>query len=299
MPILTRYEASAGSREDVLDMISQLTPEETPLLSRLGVSTARSAFHNWLTDTIPSATATIGAVPEGATAGSTTLSSRTRLLNYTIITHFPFEISGTQESTSMYGIESEYAYQLEKAMKSFKIMQDIILWTSTSASGSGTGTARQLTGVIDATQTNRVTGSGGSCALTESTFNQLLQNIAVNGGGVPDTVFVNGFNKRRISSFATNNTRYSEIGAEGRVRNFVSIYESDFGTLECVFERYIPATTGAVLKTADYKVAYLRKPFVKKLAETGDAMKSAIYGEYTLEYLAESHSGLLSAFASA
>ena len=298
MAILTRYETTAGAREDILDLISQLSPEETPLLSRIGISRANAAIHSWLTDTIPTATATIGAVGEGASAASQALSGRTRLSNYTQITTYTIDISGTQDATSMYGVESEYAYQLERGMKSWKIMVDRMLWTSTSASGSGTGTARQITGILDAVQTNRVTGSATVCALTESQFNTLLQNIAVTGGGIANTAFVNGFMKRRISSFATSNTRYTEVGGEGRVRNFVSIYESDFGTIEVVFERYIPPSEGAVLKMEDWRLAYLRRPFTKPLSDIGDSKRAMIIGEYTLEYLAESHSGLLSAFAS-
>ena len=299
MAVLTRYDTTAGAKEDVLDIISELTPEETQLLSRLGVSTAQSAFHNWITNTVESATATGGATPEGSTATSRQLADRTRILNYTQITTETIEVSGTQESSSMYGVESEYAKRLEDGMKRWKIMVDRILWTSTSASGSGETAARSLTGVIDAIRTNRVTGSAKSCALTETAFNDLLQTVAETGGGICDTAFARGFNKRRISQFATSNTRYSEVGSEGRVRNVVSIYESDFGTIEIVFERYITPNEVAVMKMSDWKIAYLRKPFVKPLSDIGDSKRAMIIGEYTLEYLAQQHSGLLSAFASA
>lgn len=297
MPVLTRYETTAGAKEDVLDIISQLSPEETQVLSRLNVTTANSRVHNWLTDTLNTATANRGQVGEGATAVSQSLSGRSRLLNYTQITTHTIDISGTQEATSMYGAESEYAYQLEKGMKEFKIMQNIMCWTSTSASGSGSGTAPAMTGIIDAVQTNRVTGSGNSCALTESLFNQLLLNISETGGGTATTAFVKGYMKQRVSSFATSNTRYAEVGAEGRVRNVVSIYESDFGTIEILYERYIPKNIGAVLSMKDWYIAYLRRPFVKPLADIGDSKRAMVIGEYTLEYRAESHSGLLSAFA--
>lgn len=298
MPVLTRYDTTAGAKEDILDIISQLTPEETALLSRLGVSSARSAIHSWITDTVDSATATGGATVEGATAVSRTLADKSRLTNYSQITTETIDISGSQEATSMYGLESEYAYRLEQGMKRWKIMVDRVLWTSTSASGTSS-VARSLTGVIDSIRTNRVTGSAASCALTETLFNNLLQNVAENGGGTPDTAFARGFNKRRISQFATSNTRYTEVGAEGRVRNTVSIYESDFGTIEIVFERYITPNEVAVMTMKDWYISYLRKPFVKPLSDIGDSKRAMIIGEYTLEYRAESHSGLLSAFASA
>lgn len=295
-PITTRYDTTAGAREDVLDAIMQLSPEETPLLSRLPVSQARSAFHSWLTDTLNSGTATGGATPEGATAQARETNDRSRPLNYTQITTYTIDISGTQEATSMYGMDSEYTYQLEKGMKIFKLMQDQILWNSTSASGSGTGSARSLTGIIDVTRTNRVTGSGQSCGLTETLFNNLIQSIAETGGGVPNIVFAKGWNKRRISQFATANTRTLQVGDSGKISNRVDVYDSDFGTLEIIFERYIPGSVVAVMDMKSWAVAYLRRPFILPLATIGDSKRAEIIGEYTLEYKAEPHNGLCSAF---
>lgn len=295
MAVLTKYTVSASQKEDVLDVIQMLSPEDTAFLSRIGVAQARQANHEWLTDTLESATATGGATVEGATAVTEPYDARARLLNYTQITQKTIDISGTLEATSMYGMESEYAYRLEKAMKEWKIRVDQILLTSTSAVGTS-AVARSLSGLIDILRTNIVTGSGGSCALTETAFNDLLQSI-FSSGGVPDTAFVNGFQKRRISAFATSNVRYQEPGAEGRIRNRVAVYESDFGDIEVVLERYMPAATVPVLEIDGFKIAYLRKPFVKPLADIGDSKRAMIIGEYTFEYLKEPHSGKLSAFA--
>lgn len=295
MAVLTRYGTTAGAREDVLDLISQLTPEDTSVYSRLGISEARSAIHSWLTDTIASGTATGGATVEGATAVSRVLSDRNRLTNYTQITTETIDISGTQEATGMYGVESEYGYRLEQGMKRWKIMVDIMLINSTSASGDSS-TARQTRGILDAISTNTATGSGGASALTESAFNSLLQTIFENGGN-PNIAFPAGFNKRRISSFSTPNVRFQEPGSEGKVQAFVSVYESDFGDIEIVKERYMLKDSVPVLELKDWRVAYLRRPFVKPLSDIGDSKRAMIIGEYCLEYLAEVHSGKLSGFA--
>lgn len=298
MSILTRYDSTAAQKEDILDMISQLTPLETPFFSRLGASQCRSALHYWITNTIDSATATGGASVEGASAVSRGLSDRSRVLNYTQITTETIEVSGTVEATSFYGLESEYATRLDEGMKRWKIMADIILLNSTSASGTSS-VARQMSGAIDITLTNRQTGSATSCALTETVYNALLQTVADSGGGRPDTTFVGGFNKRRISAFATSNTRQMQVNETGKIANFVDVYMSDFGTQEIVYERYMPKTVGLVAQMDTYKIAWLRRPFVKPLADIGDSRRAEIIGEYTLEYLAESKSGVLSAFASA
>jgi hypothetical protein len=297
------YNATAGSREDVLDLISQIDPEETPLLSRLGISKVANRYHEWLQDTLESGTGTGGSTIEGASAVKRSLDARARQHNWTQITSYVFGISGTQEATSQYGLESEYSYQLEKAMRILKVMQEQILLNSTSGTGGMGSTcatgARTMRGLIDAIQTNVQTGSGGSCALTESLFNQALQTIFENGNGNPDIAFVNGFNKRRISSFATSNTRTINMDANNKLRNTVSVYESDFGTIEVVLDRWLEKGTIPVLQMDKFKVAYLRKPFVQQLGVTGDSKEAQIIAEYTLEFLNEASSGKLSALATA
>ena len=293
---LYTYGATAARKEDVLDLIYQLTPEETPLLSRLGVTQSRSHVHNWLTDVVNSATASGGATVEGASAVNFPITDRARLTNYTQITTDVIEITGTQEAIAMYGLESEYAYQLEMALKRWKLKVDRILWVSTSATGTSAA-VRTLTGVIDAIQSNRQTGSAGSCALTESLYNNLLQTVAENGGGSPNVTFVGGFNKRRISAFSSSNQRTQEVGASGRISNSVDVYQSDFGEQEIVFERYIPKSEGALMQMDTWRLAYLRRPFVQPLAVIGDSKRAEVIGEYTLEYLGQVKNGLLSAFA--
>ena len=41
------YNATAGAKEDVLDLITQIDPEETPFLSRLGVTRCSNRYTEW------------------------------------------------------------------------------------------------------------------------------------------------------------------------------------------------------------------------------------------------------------
>jgi hypothetical protein len=271
-------------------------------LDRLGVTKASSRLHEWLQDTLESGTATGGSNLEGAVSVGRRLDARSRIYNATQISSYVFGISGTQEAISQYGLESEYAYQLEKAMKILKIMQEQILLNSyysadVPASYQCATAARTLNGVIKAIETNVQTGSGGSCALTETLFNDLLQSIFTNGNGRPDVAFAGGYQKRKISGFSSNNVRYINMQQEKTLRNTITAYESDFGTIAVVLDRWIPAAADLVLTMSDWKIAYLRKPFVQQLGIAGDAKEAQIITEYTLEYLNEGNSGKLSAFA--
>jgi len=301
---LQTYATTAGSREDILDLITQVDPEETPLLSRLGVSKAAGRYHEWLNDTLESGTGTGGGDLEGAAASGRRLSGRSRSGNVSQITSYTFGISGTQEAIAQYGLDSEYSYQLEKAMKILKIMQEQILLNSTYAfdvpdSYQCATAARTLRGIFAAITTNVKTGSGGSCALTETMFNDLLQTIFENGNGTPDVCFANGYQKRRISSFSSNNVRYINMQNEKTLRNTIVSYESDFGTISTVLDRWLPKGDMPVLSMADWKIAYLRKPFVQQLGVAGDAKEAQIITEYTLEHLNESNSGKATGLATA
>jgi len=271
----------------------------------LGVSKAGGRYHEWLNDTLESGTGSGGADLEGAAATGRRLSSRSRSGNVVQINSYTFGISGTQEAITQYGLDSEYAYQLEKAMKILKIMQEQILLNSTYAfdvpdSYQCATAARTVRGLFASITTNCQTGSGGSCALTETAFNDLLQTIFENGtGDAPDVCFANGFNKRRISGFSSNNVRYINMQNEKTLRNTIVAYESDFGTISTVLDRWLPKGDMPVLAMSDFNIAYLRKPFVQQLGIAGDAKEAQIITEYTLEALNESNSGKATGFATA
>jgi len=100
------------------------------------------------------------------------------------------------------------------------------------------------------------------------------------------------------------------MGSSKRLSGVVSIYESDFGVQEIVLDRWVGGAftagaagkdtgSGLLLDMDKLKVAYLRKPFTNPLAVDGDRKKVQILAEYTLEALAPTQMGYLSAFATA
>lgn len=295
MAVLQTYGTTAGNREDIYDVLQLVSPEETPLFTRLPDAVANATKHEWVEYTLTS-TSGSGDV-EGATATGSTTSTKSRKSNYCEINSKTGAVSGTQRKVTIVGEQDEFAFQMKKSMLEWKIAAEGVLINSTSAAGDS-GTGRTMTGLIDAVQTNRVTGSGTSLALSETSFNDLLQKI-FESGAVPDTCYVNGFNKRRISQFVTSNTRFLNMGSDNKLVNRISIYESDFGTIEVILERYMGVTTGLLLKDALFRKAWLRKPVTYPLAKRGDLDEFQIVGEWTMEYLNERSGGVLSAFASA
>lgn len=295
MAVLDTYGTTAGNREDIYDVLQLVSPEETPLFTRLPDAIAHATQHQWVEYTLASGSG--NQVAEGATATGVTSSSKARRSNYTQINSQTGAVSGTQRKVTIVGEQDEFAFQMKKSMLQWKIEAENDLINSTSGAGSA-GNARTTNGLLAAVTTNRVTGSATTVALRESDFNDLLQKI-FEQGAVADTCYVNGFNKRRISQFATTNVRFLDVDSSGMIRNRVSAYDSDFGTIEIILERYMPKANGLLLKDSLFRKAWLRKPVTYPLAKRGDLDEFQIVGEWCLEHLNERAGGVLSAFASA
>jgi hypothetical protein len=71
----------------------------------------------------------------------------------------------------------------------------------------------------------------------------------------------------------------------------VDVYESDFGTLKVVANRFQRARDALVLQTDMWAVAYLRKFVSIPLAKTGDSERKQILSEYALVSRNEKASG--------
>lgn len=294
MSVLDTYGTTAGNREDIYDVLQLVSPEETPLFTRLPDAVANATQHQWVEYTLTSGSGNQAA--EGATATGATSGAKARVSNYCQINSKTGAVSGTQRKVTIVGEQDEFAFEMKKSMLEWKIEAENDLINSTSATGSS-GTARTTEGLIDTIQTNRVTGSATTVALRESDFNDLLQKI-FEAGAVGDTAYVNGFLKRRISQFVTSNTRFLDVDSSGLIRNRVSAYDSDFGTIEVILERYMPKTVGLIIKDSLFRKAWLRKPVTYPLAKRGDLDEYQIVGEWCLEHLNQRAGGVLSAFAS-
>lgn len=296
MAVLNTYDTTAGNREDIYDVLQLVSPEETPLFTRLPDAVANATQHQWVEYTLSSGSG--NQALEGATATGATSSSKARVSNFCQINQQNGAVSGTQRRVTIVGEQDEFAFQMKKSMLQWKIEAENDLILSSSTSGDDTH-ARKMDGLqVSIGSGNSVTGSANTIALRESDFNQALQNIFA-AGAVADTCYVNGFFKRRISQFATSNVRFLDVDSSGLIRNRVSAYDSDFGTIEIILERYVPVTNGLILKDSLFRKAWLRKPVTYPLAKRGDLDEFQIVGEWTLEHLNGRAGAVLSGFASA
>jgi hypothetical protein len=277
-----------------MDIITNISPTETPFLTRFGKSSAKSTYHEWLTDSL--ATATGNAAIEGGDYSFSKPDSRTRLGNYTQIFVTPVEVSDTQRSVDSAGLEDEFVYQMAKKMKEHARDIEYALVNGTGNSGAS-GTARSLKGVLAWVTTTNITGTGTATglALSETLFNNCLQTIWEQGGQ-PDYCYANGYQKRKISAFTAGNTR--NIGAsEKEVIVGVDVYDSDFGRIKIVPHRFMPAAQVCILQNDLFKVSPLRATKKVDVAKVGSATRAVIETELTAESRQEKGSGKITNLA--
>ena len=141
MAVLQTY-TTKGIREDLADIIYNISPTDTPFMSGVGKNKATNTLHQWQTDTLSAVAA--NAKVEGATISYPTLTSTTKVGNYTQISTKACQVSATDDAVLAAGRSSELAYQVAKAAKELKRdMENALLSNVAAATGDAT-TARAL-----------------------------------------------------------------------------------------------------------------------------------------------------------
>lgn len=272
-------------REDLLSILTNLSPTETQLVSGLPTSKADQIRHEWLVDTLNSVKA--NAQLEGADATYHTITDPTRLYNYTQIMKQGFKVSDTERDVNTASFNDRYTYEQTKALKLIKNDMEYALMRGSLASGQ-TGTARQLRGVK--ASLSLITAQSG-VSLTEAILNDYFQLVWDNAATEVNAVYCPMYMKRKISGFTAGSTK-NVNAADKRLINSVDIYEADAARLVKLFaHRYVSISGtdtnyGLVgLDEDKYRIAYLRKPKITESAKVGDWTGGNIIAELTLENL--------------
>lgn len=300
-----------GQREDLSDVIYDISPTDTPLMSSIGKGKATATYHEWQTDSL--AAAALGGAVEGADASSITASPTTRIGNRTQIFTKSVAVAGTLEAVDKAGRKSEKAYQLAKVSAELKRNIELTLLSNQVSSAGNSSTARTMGGLQAWLATNGDFGVGGSAGAggttarttgTNRTFTEaLLKTVNAEvyvAGGTPKMLMVNPTHKQTVSAFAgiaaqrymaPSNEPTTIIGA-------ADVYMSDFGTLSVVPNRFMNSTnacdeTAFIIDPDMLAVAYLRPFQTIELAKTGDSEKTQLLAELTLEVKNEASCGII------
>lgn len=307
-----RTYAAVGMREDLSDVIYNISPTDTPFMSTIGKTKATAVYHEWQTDSLAAAAA--NAAVEGADASTATLSATTRVGNRTQISQKTIGVTGTLEAVDKAGRKSEKAYQLAKASSEIKRDMEFTLLSNTvQSNGTAGSTARVLGGLQTWLATNGDFGSGGSAGasgttartngtnrtFTETELKTVIKEVFESGGS-PKILMVTPAHKQTVSAFAgIAAQRYmAPSDAPTTIIGAADIYLSDFGSVSVVPNRFMVSGNSAnevafVLDPEYAAVAYLRPFQTKDLAIVGDAERTQLLVEYTLEVKNESAHGII------
>ena len=311
MAIYNRYDA-VGAREDLSDVIYNISPTDTPIMSSIGKTKATGVYHEWQTDALAAST-TANALVEGADATAADLSPTTRIGNYTQIVGKTIQVSGTLEAVDKAGRKSEKAYQLAKASSEIKRdIETIITANQGQATGSSNSTARKMGSLLSYIKTNTskngtsVTGvdpttigvstrtDGSTRTFTEAMLKDVVAKVFTSGG-TPSTLFVSPALKQVVSGFSGLAAQRYQVPTSGQATILAGadLYQSDFGVLQIVPNRFMRTRDALVLDPEYAALAYLRPFQTIELAKAGDSDKTQILAELTLEVKNEAaHGGI-------
>lgn len=296
---LQTYDDKAR-REDLLDIIADVSPDDNPLATMLATTSASQTTHEWLEDYIARPVSNTGTV-EGAAATYEDLTQPSRRTNVTQIIRETFRVSGTEKEVNVAGMGDPYEYQKAKALRRWKNRLEFALVRSSLGSGAS-GTAQTMIG-IEAVVTSHYTARNSGTSLSETEFNSMVYDVAVDVGSedVFDVVLTTLQLRQKISTFTAGSTRYVDA-SDKRLTRKVMVYESDFGVHRIFGHKDVYASAATPgpkvlgLNESKWRIAYLRRPKEVSLAKDGDRDNGMIIGEATLEYLAERANALRSGY---
>jgi hypothetical protein len=293
---------AVGNREDLEDIIYDISPTKTPFMANAGRGTCKAVLHEWQMDEL--ASAADNKKLQGAEAEFGAVVPTVRVGNYTQIADKAVIVSGTQEKVDKAGRSSEVGYQLAKLGKEIKRdMEFTLVGTNKGAVGAATATEPELASLPAWIKTNTVFGVGGSDPVWTSgvpaagrtdgtqaafTVDMLKEAMAdcFASGAEPTTLSVGPFNKQVVSGFTGISTLQYQLNAPSQTSAIIAavdVIKTDFGLLSVVPNRF-QRERDALLLDFDYvSVNYLRPFEQEELAKTGDGIKRVMRVEYTLE----------------
>lgn len=306
---------AVGNREQLSDIVSRITPEDTPIYTMAGKEKTKGTHPEWEIDTLRAPQA--NAQTEGDDYIFDALTQPTRVGNYTQIYSQGWVFSGTQQAVENAGNVVKVAEKKIKA--AIEVRKDVELSIVTNtASVAG---ATRLSGGLPSWLTSNVSRNSGSNggfssgtgltvaetpgtqrAFTKALLDTVMQSCYNSGANV-DTVVVSPYVKSVFVTFMSDTNvaafRYTADGGKNTIVGTADFYEGPFGKVMVKPNRVMAASAAvarrAFLLDSDYVAMASLRPIQEDpdLAKTGDNKKGVIIGEQTLKIKNEAALGVV------
>jgi hypothetical protein len=293
--------SAVGLREDLENVIYDISPTDTPFMSMGGRESAVAVNHEWQTDAL--AAAADNFAEEGSTLTAAEPTATTRLSNICQISLKTTLVSGTLDAVSKAGRKEELAYQMSKRAKELKRdMERSYVGVNVSKTPMAADTTvRKLGSLSSWVTTNASIGSGGTAVGsggngaartdgTARTFTETLMKASIlaafNNGADIKYLMMAPSQKQTFSSFvgvgASGGASNRIDAGDQRIIGGMDVYVSDFGEMAVVPNRFQRSRDVWMLDPEYYEIAYLRPFFQREVASTSDGEQRAIICEHTL-----------------
>lgn len=312
----TLSTTAVGNREQLSNIVSRITPEDTPIYTMAGKTSTKGTHPEWEIDAL--AAPGENAQTEGDDYTFATVPSPVRVGNYTQIFRKDWIISNTQQAVDNAGNIVKAA--TAKVKKGIEVRKDIELAILTNTA-SVAGAKRYFGGLPSWLTTNvaRNSGSNGGFntgtgltvaetpgtlrAFTKALLDSTMQAAYQAGANVSKAV-VSPYNKSVFVTFMSDtNVAAFRYSADGKGKNTIvgtaDIYEGPFGKVAIEPNRVMAASAGVArrvfLMDADMIEIEMLRPIQEDpdVAKTGDSKKGVIIGEGTLKIKNEAGLGVI------
>lgn len=310
--------AAKGIREDLANVIYNISPAETPFISNAGKETVSNTYYEWQVDSLASVNTSNAAV-EGDDATLEASTPTRRVGNYTQISTKSVVIAGTLEAVDKAGRRSELAYQLAKKSKELKRDMEAIAVGAQAASAGDSSTARTTAGFEAWLRTNTSRGTGGANptlsgttngypnaaptdastanqrTFTEALLKTMVKQVYTNSVSQPPILMVGPFNKQTVSSFAGIAVNRYQITTPkaGAIIGAADVYVSDFGEISVVPNRFQRERSALGFNPEYASIVTLRNFQQNELAKTGDSEKRQLLVEWGVKVHNEAAHGIV------
>ena len=298
--------SAVGNREELSDVVSRITPEDTPIYSMIEKINFKTTHPEWEVDDLAAPAANIQLEGDEYTFGATT--PAVRMGNYTQIMRKEGIISGTQDATDNAGNVEQVKYQkLKKGVELRKDVEFSIVDTNASVAGA-TRESGSLPTWIETNVDRGATGSNGGfnsgTGLTEAPGNgtqraftkTIMDNVMQQGytsGANYKHVFCSPYVKSVFVTFMSdsNVASFRYAASSGKNNSIVAnadVYEGPFGKVMIHPNRVMAGSAGLARNVFFVDPEYLQYGWFRKIkedkevAKTGDAKKFVLLGEGAL-----------------
>ncbi|MGG4039288.1 SU10 major capsid protein [Heyndrickxia ginsengihumi] len=252
----------------------QSTPLTSMLMAKGNIEKALSTVYTWREKTLDN-TDDLSAV-EGEDTTVFYESARAELSNILEIFKKGASVSGTAIAMK----STQLAEEVNDRLLELKINMEKKFINGLKADGSVAPFKRQLSGLIEMADPSNAVAVTGS--VTEDNIKQVMRNLwnqDLAEGNV--YAFVNADLKEQIDAIYKDKYGYNHV-----TTNFGLLVDSintNYGTVNFVLSKHVPADKMVVFNDNYVDLAYLREPTFEPLAKTGDSVKGQVVAEATLK----------------